>query len=354
MNNQTSNVIDLTEDDTPPRPQTTHLPNAAGPSSTAQRLPRFPRDIIDLSEDTTVQHADHSREGRIRAERRHVAAGRGEEAGRQQYFRRETSSEIQFMGQRPRSRGAQEDDTQVQADLPPLIGINDDDDDDDVVHVRTVTNEPTGVNNPGPLGRVIGVANTIGVAEYLNQQRARNVIARERSFGGIANRISQRLFGVQALRQFQDDETFELLDEDGPPARRLHRAFAPPNLDYTNVQFALFPGEPVRRRPATPPYEAPPPLAEGFTGSPTEDQVVVCPSCGDELATGRTDEKKQVWVVKACGHVYCGGCMLNRKQGRAASSKGKGRADQTQLRGTCVVPGCSTKITPKAAIQVFL
>jgi hypothetical protein len=56
-------------------------------------------------------------------------------------------------------------------------------------------------------------------------------------------------------------------------------------------------------QPATPKYEPPPPAAKGFTRSPTEDEEVVCPNCGDELAVAKDEMKQQVWVVKACGHV---------------------------------------------------
>lgn len=41
----------------------------------------------------------------------------------------------------------------------------------------------------------------------------------------------------------------------------------------------------------------------GFTRSPGEDDVLVCPHCGHELCSGESEEKQQAWVVKACGHV---------------------------------------------------
>lgn len=62
-------------------------------------------------------------------------------------------------------------------------------------------------------------------------------------------------------------------------------------------------------RPPEPPVQPPPvletlpPVRQGFTRSPKEDDVLVCPSCMDELSIGDDEVKRQVWVVKACGHV---------------------------------------------------
>jgi hypothetical protein len=48
---------------------------------------------------------------------------------------------------------------------------------------------------------------------------------------------------------------------------------------------------------------APPPPREGFSRSPTEDEIPVCPNCGDELGAGETKEKREIMFVRACGHV---------------------------------------------------
>lgn len=50
-------------------------------------------------------------------------------------------------------------------------------------------------------------------------------------------------------------------------------------------------------------YKEPPPVPEGFAGDIEEDGVYMCPRCDEELATGDTEEKQQVWVAKQCGHV---------------------------------------------------
>jgi hypothetical protein len=80
------------------------------------------------------------------------------------------------------------------------------------------------------------------------------------------------------------------------------------NLDYRQPAFALGGLDMYERTSETPqvvqePYKAPTPAKEGFIRTFTEDSVVLCPMCGDELATGGNEVKQQVWVVKACGHV---------------------------------------------------
>lgn len=80
------------------------------------------------------------------------------------------------------------------------------------------------------------------------------------------------------------------------------------NLDYRQPAFALGGLDIFDRGSETPqvvqePYKAPPAAPEGFTRTFKEEDVVLCPMCGDELAIGKSDVKQQVWVVKQCGHV---------------------------------------------------
>ena len=77
----------------------------------------------------------------------------------------------------------------------------------------------------------------------------------------------------------------------------------PAHLDYLAPAFNL--EQPTRRQtqPRLPTYEPPAPAQEGFTRTPNEDDVLVCPNCDDELGLGDDEVKRQVWVVKACGHV---------------------------------------------------
>lgn len=91
---------------------------------------------------------------------------------------------------------------------------------------------------------------------------------------------------------------------------RIAVGFRPPvNMDFELVAFELGRGGGGGGRttpPAPPTYEAPPKAPEGFTRSPRDDEVVVCPNCGDELCTGDSEVKRQVWILRGCGHVsFC-------------------------------------------------
>ena len=79
----------------------------------------------------------------------------------------------------------------------------------------------------------------------------------------------------------------------------------PNMLDFQSVGFDLdHPHRPPPAQPRLPTYEAPPDPREGFTrSSKGEDYVMVCVNCEDELGVGEEEAKRQVWFVKACGHV---------------------------------------------------
>ncbi|KAI9794895.1 MAG: hypothetical protein M1833_007342 [Piccolia ochrophora] len=71
--------------------------------------------------------------------------------------------------------------------------------------------------------------------------------------------------------------------------------FVPPAIDYNLV--ALHNDGASAPAPAPPTYQSPPPAREGFTRSPAEDDVIVCPNCDDELGVGESDEKRSVWYT---------------------------------------------------------
>lgn len=75
----------------------------------------------------------------------------------------------------------------------------------------------------------------------------------------------------------------------------------PGNLDFIRQGFAMGPGP--QPQPPPPTYDPPCPPRVGYSRSPKEDDVLVCPNCEDELGVGDGDVKKQVWVAKKCGHV---------------------------------------------------
>ena len=91
----------------------------------------------------------------------------------------------------------------------------------------------------------------------------------------------------------------ELLEWDFPAANFE----VPAHLNYFATAFDL--EQPARRQPQprVPTYDPPAAAQEGYTRTPKEDDVLVCPNCDDELGLGDDEVKRQVWVVKACGHV---------------------------------------------------
>jgi hypothetical protein len=82
-----------------------------------------------------------------------------------------------------------------------------------------------------------------------------------------------------------------------------HFHFAQPMLEFDIVGFDLGGAQPRAPEPTVPSYLAPLPAREGWTRSPQEKDHLICPNCEDELCTGDNDTKKQVWIVKSCGHV---------------------------------------------------
>lgn len=77
----------------------------------------------------------------------------------------------------------------------------------------------------------------------------------------------------------------------------------PGHLDFVRQGFPMAPVLQPQPPPPPPTYEAPPAPRLGYSRSPKEDDVLICPNCEDELGVGKTDIKKQVWVAKKCGHV---------------------------------------------------
>ena len=75
-------------------------------------------------------------------------------------------------------------------------------------------------------------------------------------------------------------------------------------LNYETPGFQMFvPASSPRARPVSPEYKAPPAVQAGYTRRADENDIIVCPRCGDELGVGSDPSKQQVWVSKQCGHV---------------------------------------------------
>ncbi|KAF2104905.1 hypothetical protein NA57DRAFT_71106 [Rhizodiscina lignyota] len=133
-------------------------------------------------------------------------------------------------------------------------------------------------------------------------------------------------------------------------------------MDFATVGFDMGMEQEQEREPAYPIAIVPPsPAPQGFTRTPKEEEVMVCPNCDDELGVGNTDEKRQVWVVKKCGHVYCGECTksrsimsTSRKRDRATYDKEEPTVGPRPFKKCCVA-GCEIKTTAKGTmVQLYL
>jgi hypothetical protein len=162
----------------------------------------------------------------------------------------------------------------------------------------------------------------------------------------------------RVLARFANRERSAARDPTLPPRRRghIHVGFMPPDLNFGATGFNLGLGDSDHEQPARPPtYDAPAKAPAGFTRSPQEEERLICPNCSDELCCGDSDIKKQVWIAKQCGHVYCGECTANRSIKKSAKGKEKQTAARTKPFKECVVDGCSKKVTSKSHMfQVFL
>ncbi|CAK3863125.1 Hypothetical predicted protein [Lecanosticta acicola] len=279
--------------------------------------------------------------------------------------------EIQFLEVRPRSGLDSRSRTpaaQVQRSLTPYpTGFNAPIDltgeDDDVVHLDTRARHDAGVNTARPIGVGLG---TIAVEDDDG----------EFGFGGLLDRnprLRLRLGQAGGIRA-QHDRLMELTHErhrhmgtnnvngqrnDNQPLRlAVPAAVARFTVDMNYDMPGFDMGYPGAVQAQPPKYEAPEPAKEGFTRSPEEDEEVVCPNCGDELAMGDTEDKQQIWVVKKCGHAYCGDCAKNRPKRATRSTKngkGKAPADNGPFPFKhCVVDGCKESALLKSMIRLYM
>jgi len=239
-------------------------------------------------------------------------------------------------------------------------------DDDDVVFMESRT-RPGGVNNdrPGTTGGLGPRSAAQAIADIFDHTRANRL--RER-IGGMLDQVGFHLHqqqhayeDFQHLRHRNMGTNNNQQRHDGMPRATLHRvATGGPAMtiamDYVTPAWGM--GYAGGNEPTQPQYEPPVAAATGFTRSPKEDEVVVCPNCGDELAVGDSDDKQEVWVIKKCGHAYCGDCARNHAKSSRGSKKGKGKApvDPHAIPDfkQCVVDGCKESASGKAFMHVFV
>ncbi len=207
------------------------------------------------------------------------------------------------------------------------------DNDDDVVLLNARQRDGVGANNAHPVAPGRDYGHLGHIANILREGGANvaNVQSRLMQRLGFYGMEGDQMAAAQAQAQFEHNHAnraVQLADR----ARQLGNAVrrrgvypaatnAAPRLgnaaaigpgaimmDFAATGFDM--GLAGGSRPPTPRYSPPPEPNSGFTRSPAEDDVVVCPNCGDELAVASTDRsteerevKQEIWVIKGCGHV---------------------------------------------------
>ncbi|KAE8450924.1 hypothetical protein EG329_005364 [Mollisiaceae sp. DMI_Dod_QoI] len=173
--------------------------------------------------------------------------------------------------------------------------------------------------------------------------------------GAIQNAAARSLIGQSLFA-----EHMHILHHD-------HVQAMPGAMNYQHAAFA-------ERKPD---HIAPPAVPRGFTRSPTDTDLVICPSCEEELvhhkdaeepvlkkggkAPSRKDmEEHPFWVVKECGHVYCNKCyQLRQTVAKNPSLKFREVERKTSRKGpkviTCAVEDCNSDVKSKEKwVGVFL
>lgn len=364
-NDDQEDTIDLTSDgheQVMPRPHLALPRNPMAPlasglsaSSHAQRLPRFQRDIIDLADSdeddhqpqqpqnfSQPEHMDNAQDEDSlfipEAQPRRTTAGLRRPGFMRQLSPAMDLDDIEFVGSRPLSRAQSRRATPANGpnrtttpnvEVNATIDLTADDDDDDVIHTNTRELPSINGDRPAMAGSGIGVRdqpafNNMGLGRLVNRLReARPGFAgaifgpyingigedaearaqHQRATRERANAARDNAQNIEAQLNRAQAQNVGLFGDGGraaPPPRPRHLPTI--RMDYNMVGFDLGFGI-VPNRPPTPKYEPPPAVEKGFTRSPVEEEEVVCPNCGDELAVGKGETKQQIYVVKTCGHV---------------------------------------------------
>ncbi|KAJ5120331.1 uncharacterized protein N7515_009719 [Penicillium bovifimosum] len=137
--------------------------------------------------------------------------------------------------------------------------------------------------------------------------------------------------------------------------QHLHEGFLsamasmPGGLDYRSRRSAFNSPFQLISPPPQEIYKPPTPAPEGFTRNFSEDSMPTCPNCKGELGAGE-GLKRQIYVAKSCGHVYCGECASNR-----SISKSKKAASKSKPFSKCQAAGCNKPVSaPTAMYQLYL
>lgn len=194
-----------------------------------------------------------------------------------------STPDVEFVSSRPRQR-----------QIPPWH--DNQADNDEIQVLNHMSSAPTsGVNGTFPrimASRAAAAAAQRGISMYM--QHLQNENARRRTEGRAEAGEGGGAGSNSSRRDYPSN-------------------FVLPNLNYISQAFDLQPDQ--DREQSSDDAIAPLiPAPEGFTMSPEEGDVLTCPNCDEELCTGDKPQKKQVWVIKACGHVrtpFIFECILN-------------------------------------------
>ena len=256
MSQPQSSVIDLTDlPDTPPPPN--HPPMTG--SNRANRPPRFSRDIIDLEANTD------QREGAVVV--------------------RDGSPEVEVLSSR----------TTHDSRLPVRSQSNNRSIASYTATLRPYSSRQQRLHRTEDPPHLIQYMRNM-LHSQTSAHAARSGTAAVNASNNASKQFTLFLVSLSFFNSIDLDEDEEMFLHHNPGFQ------LPRDLDFDIAAFPM--GENAPQPPA-PTYDPPSPPHEGFTRSPTEGQEIICPNCGDELGLGEDDIKRQVWVIKACGHVCC-------------------------------------------------
>jgi hypothetical protein len=201
------------------------------------------------------------------------------------------------------------------ANTQPLYIISDDEDDAEVLRTlaqplrRESTSSDLEILREGPASAPVTRAPRPSVRNRPPTPGSLNARDDQRNRRPQTNDPPPPLPGLAGLPDFIRRSTQTLLNipsmfRTPEPAPDMDELEIMP-FDYRQAAFAMGADRSSETPQAAPgaAYREPPPVPEGFAGDVDENEVYVCPRCEEELATGDTDEKRQVWVVRQCGHV---------------------------------------------------
>ena len=229
-----------------------------------------PESFIDLTDDSvdaerlaqplSNTHLPSNRASRLPNFSRQIIDMTGDDAP--------STPDVEFVSSRPRQR-------QI------LRWHNDQADNDEVEILNHMSSAPTsGINGAYPRAVANRNAAHRGISMYMRQLQ--NQHARRGEGRGNGEEAGEGR-GHSSQRNYPSNFTI-------------------PNLNYISQAFALQPDH-EQEQPSEDAIAPLPPAPEGFTMSPEEDDILTCPNCDEELCTGDKPQKKQVWVIKSCGHV---------------------------------------------------